>query len=565
MGFNPKSGKGKGRKRPFPKKQNGRMEDPRNSNSQNSQNRQADDRGYSPKMDDRDTMVKSGYSNDPRWYDKCGILTKDATNISTLNPTGIPLDCGIVGKYTPTGIMRLDYIPHFGDINDRTHPLNVVARQLYDYVNARNSRSSSYDPTDLMFYCIGVANAWAIHSWILRVVGMFNTFSRSNYYWWDPVMETMGVAPISTTNSINAWASLANYIALTLNTLAVPKSISYFQRVQMLPSSVYVDSKSDKGSLYYFNPRQLLKYTYDTEGKSKLVGTVTPWSSAQTNQNRSCTPDTIREWFDDFVENLINDSDITFMKADVRKAFGDENTFMLPQISENFQHAFVYDDYVNIQVHNATVHNYLYYSNLTYHYELMQNMTNNSIVSSSTNDWVREHVSSLTSAPSYTWYSSPFRDNHLFDFPTDEVTNDMWSEASKLHAYWNKGLQATTEVLIADYYWSIVVNADESTSLKRNTACTLIGLNPANWSSQTADTLTASLKGVASKLDSISKFAYSPLYYLVFSTNAAGAYNPPNGVYVVDDLTNYTTVSSTTLDKIRIPAQLSLFTAFEVK
>lgn len=562
MGSNPKFGKGRGKRKPFPKKQNDRMEDSRTSSSQSSANRRSDDRGYSPKMDDRDTMVKSGYSNDPRWYDKCGILTKDATNISTLNPTGIPLNCGIVGRYTPSGIMRLDYIPHFGDINDRTHPLNVVARQLYDYVNARNSRSSSYDPTDLMFYCIGVANAWSVHSWILRVVGMFNTFSRSNYYWWDPVMETMGVAPISSTNSINAWASLANYIALTLNTLAVPKNISYFQRVQMLPSSVYVDSKSDKGSLYYFNPRHLLKYTYDDEGKSKLTGVTAPWVPAQSQQSRGCTPDTIREWFDTFVENLINDSDITFMKADVRKAFGDENTFMLPQISETFQHAFVYDDYVNIQVHNSTVHNYLDSGSNHFYYELSQNMTNNSIISNSTSAWVRDHASDLSNLASFTWYSSPFGDDHLFDFPTDEVTNDMWSEATKLHAYWNNGLQATTEVLVGDYYWSVVAHDDDSTSLSRITACTLNGLNPQNWATQPADTLAANLRALATKLSNISKFAYAPLYYLVFTGTA---YNPPGEVFVVDDLTNYTTVSSTTLDKIRIPAQLSLFTAFEVK
>lgn len=564
MGFNPKSGKGKSKRKPFPKKKDDNLEDSRSYNSQSSKGGRNNDRGYSAKMDDRDTMVKSGYSNDPRWYDKCGILTKDATNISTLNPTGIPLDCGIIGNYTPSGIMRLDYIPHFGDIKDRTHPLNVVARQLYDYVNARNSRSSSYDPTDLMFYCIGVANAWSVHSWILRVVGMFNTFSRSNYYWWDPIMETMGIAPISTTNSINAWASLANYIALTLNTLAVPKNISYFQRVQMLPSSVYVDSKSDKGSLYYFNPRQLLKYEYDDEGKSRLYGVLAPWNTAQVGQSRNVTPDVIREWFDGFVENLLNDSDITFMKADIRKAFGDENTFMLPQISETFQHAFVYDDYVNIQVHNATVHNYLGVSSY-FHYELTQDMAKNSIVSNSTADWVQDHLDSILGTPSYAWYSSPFKANHLFDFPTDEVTNDMWSEATKLHAYWTpKGLQATTEVITGDFYWSIVVNSDQSTTLKRVYGCSMIGINPQSWATQTEAELKSALTEVATRLDNISKFAYAPLYYLVF-TGQTGKYNPPGKAYIVDDLTNYTTVSSTVLDKVRIPAQLSLFTAFEVK
>lgn len=564
MGYKPNPQKGKNKRKPFPKKNNDNLENPRNNRSQSSKDRSTDNRGYAPKMDDRDVMVKSGYSNDPQWYDKCGILTKDATNISTLNPTGIPLDCGIIGSYTPSGIMRLDYIPHFGDIRDRTHPLNVVATQLYDYVNARNSRSSSYDPTDLMFYCIGVANAWSVHSWILRVVGMYNTFSRSNYYWWDPVLETMGVAPINATNSIKDWASLANYIALTLNKLAVPKNISYFQRVQMLPSSVYIDSKSDKGSLYYFNPRQFLKYEYDDEGKSKLTGVNAPWNQSQTEQKRLVTPDKIQEWFDTFVENLINDSDITFIKADIRRAFGDENTFMLPQIDDKFSHAFVYDDYVNVQVHNAIVHNYLSV-NGTFHYELSQNMDNNSIVSNSTLGWINDQAAgSFTSIPSITWRNSPFIGSHLFDFPTDEVPNDLWSEATKLHAYWTvKGLQATTEVLVNDFYWSVVVNNDQSTSLKRVTACTMIGINASSWATQTAADLEKLLLLMATKLDNISKFAYAPLHYVVFSSN--GAFNPPSKAFVLSDLTNYTTVGSTVLDKIRIPAQLSLFTAFEVK
>lgn len=381
------------------------------------------------------------------------------------------------------------------------------------------------DPTDLMFYCIGVANAWSVHSWILRVVGMYNTFSRSNYYWWDPVLETMGVSRITSTNSINAWASLANYIALTLNTLAVPKDISYFQRVQMLPSSVYIDSKSDKGSLYYFNPRQLLKYEYDSEGKSKLTGVAAPWNNAQNVQSRTCDPDTIRTWFDTFVENLINDSDITFMKADIRKAFGDENTFMLPQIDEKFQHAFVYDDYVNVQVHNATVHNYLYV-NSGFHYVLSQNMTTNTIISNSTKDWIDSQAAgTFKDVPSITWKNSPFRDSHLFDFPTDDVPNDLWSEATKLHAYWTtRGLQATTEVLTNDFYWSIVVNPDNSTTLKRYNSCSMVGISANSLASLSGSDLETELVKLAHKLDQVSKFAYAPLYYIVFSYD--GAYQP---------------------------------------
>jgi len=161
-------------------------------------------------MTDSDTMRKSDYSNDPRWWSRTGQIAINATNISTYTPIGIPMDLQFINNFTPTGILKLEYQPCFGDINSPTHPINVVARDLYDFINARNSRSSSYDPNDLMLYIIGVANAWVFHAWVRRVVGMYNTYSMLNRYWWDPVLASMGVAPISSTSTITDWVDLAS-------------------------------------------------------------------------------------------------------------------------------------------------------------------------------------------------------------------------------------------------------------------------------------------------------------------------------------------------------------------
>jgi hypothetical protein len=476
---------------------------------------------------------------------RTGALAINATNISTYTPIGVPMDSVFFQDWTPCGILKLEYIPHFGDINSPTHPLNVVARDLYDFVNARNSRSSSYDPADLMLYVIGVANAWVYHSWVRRVVGMYNTYSMLNRYWWDPVMATMGVEPISGSATITDWVDLANYIAMTLNTLAVPDDIKYFERAQMLTSTVYADSLSQKCSLYYYSPAQLLKYGYDSEGKGQVVSYQPVWEHYGVS-NRGLTPAKVKADFDTFVSSLLNDTDISFMKADIRKAFGEEHCYHLDQIDRSFEHSYYYDGFVNLQTRNATIFDCLD----GFPYSVTQNMSTNSLTSPRALDWVMAHQDAQRK-PGYAYFTNTYTvgSSHLFDFPVDEVSNDLWTEATKLHAYVGHGsrFKATTEVIIRDTMY--VFDNNTIAPYQDNINLHVI--------SGTVD--PESVSDMLTRIELASKFAASPLQW-AFVTPQELINAPVSEVYLIEDLTNYTTVDIGALDKIHDSSQISIFT-----
>lgn len=504
-----------------------------------------DNSSIKEEVSDTGTITKSGYSNDPAWWSRTGALAINATNISTYTPIGIPMDLMTSEDFVPTGIMRLDYVPCFGDIYSPTHPINVVARDLYDFINARNSRSSAYDPNDLMLYVIGVANAWVIHAWVRRVVGMYNTYSMLNRYWWDPVLASMGVEPITTTSTITDWVDLANYIAMTLNTLAVPNGIKYFERSQMLSETVYADSVSDKASLYYYSPAYLLKYGYDAEGKGQLVSKFTPWTDhSLTPTNRTLTPHKVKVFFDDLVSNLINDTEITLMKADIRKAFGEENCYRLGQLDRSFQHGYIYDGFVNLQTRNATVMDCL----TGYNYSITQDMNTNSLTSPRVTTWATQHQEADKYA-SIAWLNNSHLGDHIFDFPIDIVTNDMWTEATKLHAYFSgsQRFRCTTEYILRDTMY--VFNHGQLEAWP----------NSINIHVATTDISAENVSNMLMKMELASKFAASPLQWVMVTPDPI-IHAPVSESYLIEDLTNYTNVGQSSLDKITDSSQLSIFT-----
>jgi hypothetical protein len=549
-----------GKKRPFPNKgRSQRKETEKESQFQSKKDprsrRNANSRGYDDEKNSSGAITKSGYSNDPNWYKRDGVLAIDSSNISTYTPIGVPYNVMMKGnvEFTPSGILRLDYLPHFGDIDGPTHPLMLVARDLYDFVNARNSRSSSYDPSDLMLYCIAVANAWVLHAAVRRIVGMFNTYSVLNRYWWDSVLETMNIAPISATNGITQWVNLANRMALVLNTLAVPKDITYFSRAQFMCESVFADAPTAKCSLYYFMPTQLFRYSYDQEGKGYIRGFATPW--ANIDGGRNVTPDKVETYFNDLVKNLINDTDISYMKADIRKAFGEDGCYTLPQIDERFQHGYVFDGVVNLQTRNATIMNFFAAAD-GYTYELRQDMETNSLVSDRVSTWMVEHADAVNSAPSVLYNTRSNDGSHIFDFPVEDVSNDLWIEATKLHSYFDQRqkFHANTEVLVRDTCY--VFTRNPSTGNMYLTSVKYAGL--ANITVTQAPIDMAVFKAFADKLEMYSKFAAAPIQWIIFHSNPS--YKTGDVfVYLNEDLTNWTTLDVIALNKMVDSAHLSLF------
>lgn len=552
------------------KRNNQGSKDARFPNSQSKDSRKAPQnvkrkgktkRDYSdPK--DRETrgshLESREYSNDPSWYTRSGLLTRNAANISTYLPIGDMMSNTILGRdFTPAGIARYDYMPCFGDISGPTHSINYVSRLLYTVVNSKNSRNDRYDPSDLMTYVLGVANAWALHSVILRIIGMFNTYSVLNRYWWQDVMKTMGFAPIDATNDINHWVTLANKMALALNTLPVPKGITYFDRCQMLPSTVYVDAPVEKASFYYFLPCRLFKFTYDNEGKGKLESVSTPFAT-HSYANATLTPDDLENFFNSLTSDLLNDSDIRYMGADIYKAY-EGNLYTIPQIDVKFTQSFVFDPMMNLQLRNATVHDYLWdgmhdNSNL---YTISQDMAHNCLWSTPMTGF----LPTVRSTPSIMHRGFAPCDA-IFDFPTMEVTQEMFIESTKLHAFWlTQGkFVSTSEVILMDRMYGYVPDSNNRPVMAEVPRLSVVGFPLAEMS-------PAVLAPMFNKIEFASKMAASPLQYLAVAsagTPDAPIYTPPQRITLNDDLTNYTNVPVKLLYEQAVGSQTSLFAPFDL-
>lgn len=291
--------------------------------------------------------------NDPAWWNKTGQLAKDTSTFSTNAAVGskqIGFEAG-VPYYTPAGVMRLDYIPFFGTIRDVTHPINMAARQMYDFINSKNSRNASYDPSDLMVYCLALASAWSLHAWIKRLVGMYNVYSPLNHYWPDYVMKLMGVGRISVHDDIVKWRNLANRMALKLNMFAVPQGIDYFKRAMHMNLWIYKDDPTDKAALMFFNPKAFLKYNW-TDDPDDTQLSLKPF---EINREGGITPEYVEDFFNDLISDIINNTDISTISSDIIKAYGLNGCFTLPMLTESEVTAPAFVPEMLLQINNARV------------------------------------------------------------------------------------------------------------------------------------------------------------------------------------------------------------------
>jgi hypothetical protein len=489
-----------------------------------------------------------------RWM-AVGQLAIDATNISTFNSAGAKnppiIGTAAAPAYTPAGVMRLDYVPYFGVVDSTIDPINVSAKNMYDIVNAKNSRNPSYDPSDLMIYCISVANAWGIWSFVRRLIGMYCTFSPINRYWWQPVLHTMGIDPISVSNDITAWRNVANRMALNLNRLAVPANIPYFGHVIDMCSKVYKDSDTDKASYYYYHPVAFMRYEYGSDKIGRLVNMQAPWSPDDPKFGK-VKPEDVEWYFNYMCQNLFNDTDINTIASDIIKAYGIENCFRCDMLGLDYQVLPEYDSTMNLITHNARVCPMLKASDVENEYALVQNVKINGLRSDFEVEWFDDE-------PCYMQFRSDVIEGHEIplDFPFDGPENAAIMLATRFTLY------ATTKVASPEDKIVIMGCTDAVINLAMFTFEEDADLN---WTLQTYDkmsvislasTTAPDIRDFIKKFDVAAKFHDAPLQYAVFGNS--NKYDNPLKVAFTSDVTNFTTVSPKVLKNIHDAATFSIF------
>lgn len=496
-------------------------------------------------------------TNSPDFWMGLGQYSKDVSRISTMQPIGSKVPSPVIGPeyWTPAGIMRIDYIPYFGAITSPVDALNVAAKKLYDEINSKNSRNPSYDPSDLMIYVIAVANAWALHSYVKRIVGMYNTFIPLNKYWWQQVMISMGIAPISTNEDIIKWRNLLNRMAIKLNNLIVPNNIPYFQRAYMMSEFVYADAPLAKASLFYYNPIALMKYEYDTDGGTQigqLVNVTTPWF----NKEGEVTPERVEDFFNNLTKNLFNDSDINTMSADIMKAYGLENCFRLPLVDESYSMLPFYDEMMAMELHNARFCYSMYDHVLNDEaYSIKQDMVSNSLSS----DFLVTINTTYGDAP-ILYGGSHLHKAIPLDFWKDDPSEDEVMEATRLCYFPSDFANHSTDPDHPGDYDTVVINA----------CCELLVMDTIyefEWQSSQhqwefknkTGCCYAVMRGASNldKIGKISKFGSAPISYVIWPFQ--GNTETPEAHEITCDTTNYTAIDAVTLKNMHDAATLSIF------
>lgn len=516
------------------------------ANSSNRRNRP------NPKMVDR---PEPATTNDPDFWMGLGQYSKDVSRISTMQPIGSKVPSPVMNHeyWTPAGVMRIDYIPYFGDVSSPVDALNIAAKKLYDEINSKNSRNPSYDPSDLMIYVIAVANAWALHSFVKRIVGMYNTFIPLNKYWWQQVMLSMGIAPISTNEDIIKWRNLLNRMAIKLNNLIVPNNIPYFKRAYMMSEFVYADAPMAKASLFYYSPAALMRYEYGPDQVGQLVNQTTPWFSNAGN----VTPSQVEDYFNVLTRNLFNDSDINTMSADIMKAYGLENCFRLPLVDESYAVLPFYDEMMSMELHNSRICYAMYDKVLNNKvYVVKQNMNSNCLTA---NGMVV--INKTYGDAPILFGNATDRTSIPLDFWKDNPSEDEVMEATRLCYLPSTYANHSTDPEHPEDYDTVVINA----------CCELLIMDTIfefewkanNWTFEQRSGCTYvvfakdKIVPCLDKVSKISKFSCAPISYAVEAFQ--GSTMEPTVQEIICDTTNFTIIDSVTLQNMHDAATLSIF------
>lgn len=301
------------------------------------------------------TKIKKG-KNDPSWYMTNPVIKTQIASYPFGYPTGSAISlAGIAGSdaYSMPGIMRINYTPTYGGGDSNVDPINIAAKNLYTYINSRNSRNPSYDANDLMLYIVCVDSAITYHSFMKRLYGCLNLTDIQNRFLPKGIVEAAGGNYEDLTRHIKDFQAYINQYAMNIRTLVLPNEMSLTQRHRYLTEGFYVDTDSKKSQMYVFVPDKY--YTFDLDSSSAGIAK---------GNNLFTNIGTGTRSFNDLVEignNILDgiryrwgEADFNTISADLLKAFGDDRVYNVDYINDDYTTWAIDDPWMHGQIQNLT-------------------------------------------------------------------------------------------------------------------------------------------------------------------------------------------------------------------
>lgn len=310
--------------------------------------------------------------NNVSWYTPNQTLLSNVATLPFGRITGLPLyDTGMFqssGSVTMPnsfvgvpGILSMQILPVFGPKYGQlsTSPLNVSAQSLFSYVRHANSGAANYESNDLMLYVLSVANVISYYSFLVRVYGVAANFSVMNKYTPDALLTSMGVNPNDVRANYANLRAAINLLAYRLQSLVIPKGIDYVDRQVFLFENVYTDADNSKAQYYIFNPIGFYVYQEGTSTSpgGSLVFSPLVKSGPTTSSANLLTVDELVAYANDLLNPILGSTDFNeIIAGDILKAFGAENTYSVPSISDDYQVVPQYNKEVLSQIENSVIY-----------------------------------------------------------------------------------------------------------------------------------------------------------------------------------------------------------------
>lgn len=470
-------------------------------------------------------------NNDSSWYTVNHQLTSDSGTYSFNNAIGARIrnlsilptsDEAYVDKSIP-GIMTLRLLPSIGKSTDPYTPINVAARAIYDKVNYKNSRNFSYEAPDLMMYLCAVASAYSYHAYLSRIYGVLNTYSQTNRYIPDALVQAMGANPSSLRKQMADFRYFINYFARKVNTFVVPVGISFFEQAYWAYSNVYMDADSMKAQLYVYAPFAFWRYN---ETGTQYGGSLVPYTISNAWTTGASLDDLV-SYGNSILEPLFRSQDINNISTDVMKAF-ESAIITLPDITSDFAVVPVYNPEVLTQIHNAYA---------VGNFALTQGR--GSVTQSPDDGTLRYELLTSNQRAKLRAHC-----DILLDMPMDNPTPEDVAVATRLHPTFNE--DGTIESSNTFIPYDLMV---------WNFTGDLLG----NWEVN-KESFTTEVAGNLGMCAALSKFNDAPLvYFSTFSSTPESVTNF-SSEHIFGDLYNFTTIDKQDMATIDEACILSLFT-----
>lgn len=298
-------------------------------------------------------------ANDVTWYTKTPEQVANAANISFMNALGqnvqvFPNINSNIQTSAP-GVMRLGFIPTFGNPQVPSDAMNTAARKVYQFIRNYNSGSTNYEAPDLMKYFMLMDSAYAYAGFLIRTYGLINSYSAANRFWPETFFIASGVNFNDLKRNIAAFrTAVINYIA-KVNSMVVPGTLPIFQRHFWMASNVYKDSDSFWSQTYIYVPEVYAQY--DKETADVRFRRINALNDDLDNMHLLSYRELI-SIANTIIDSIALNEDFNTMAGDVLKAY-QGNVFRIEGITAEYVLYPVYDPGVLNQMMNARALGYL--------------------------------------------------------------------------------------------------------------------------------------------------------------------------------------------------------------